>query len=202
MLVDENDARIRDPIAIFAGVQPDAVSWVSPLASDDWAEYRDKTFLDMLDISPATVPLADFWPSRGPQWDALGLAGQSPILIEAKAHLEEMLSPPCGASLKSRAKITRSLLLVQTRLRIAAYIDWLGVGYQYTNRLAHLFFLRELNSIPAHLVFVYFCNDPTLTTSATEQQWEGAVQLFESMMGTRRHQLSRYVHHLFIDVNA
>ena len=137
---------------------------------------------------------------RGPQWDALGLAGENPILVEAKAHLNEMRSPPCGASLKSRAKITRSMLRVQTQLKIATNIDWLGVGYQYTNRLAHLFFLRGLNGIPAHLVFIYFCNDPTLKTPVTKSEWDGAVRLFEAMLGTRRHKLSRFVHHLFVDV--
>lgn len=201
-LIDKNDCQLRRQVADAAKVQPESLTWVSPLANDGWAEYRDDAFLEKLGVSPRACPLGKFWPARGPQWDALATAGKYSILIEAKSHLDEMLSPPCGASLKSRATITRSLLEVQLQLGIASKIDWLGVGYQYTNRLAHLFFLRVLNRVPAHLVFVYFCNDPTWTSSVTREQWEGATRLLESMMGTKRHRLSRYVHHLYFDLRS
>lgn len=201
-LVDGNDSRLCDPIAEFAGVPNESVSWLSPRQADEWAEYRDHAFLDLLNLKADKFPLEEFWPSKGPQWDALGLADGMPILVEARAHLNEMLSPACGASLESRATITRSLFRVQSELKIASQIDWLGVGYQYTNRLAHLFFLRELNGIPAHLVFVYICDDPTLTAPVSKPEWEGAVRLFESMLGTRRHRLSPFVHHLFVEVGS
>jgi len=46
-LVDSNDAKLSEPIAEFAGVSSDAISWLSPLSTDNWAEYRDQTFLDL-----------------------------------------------------------------------------------------------------------------------------------------------------------
>jgi hypothetical protein len=46
------------------------IEWRSPLAEDDYAEYRDQCFLDRLGIKPS-IPLEFFWPSRGPQWDGL-----------------------------------------------------------------------------------------------------------------------------------
>jgi hypothetical protein len=49
----------------------ESVEWRSPLKSDDYAEYRDQAFLDRLDIKLEKEPLNQFWPIRGPQWDAL-----------------------------------------------------------------------------------------------------------------------------------
>ena len=47
------------------------VEWLSPLAADDYAEYRDQSFLDLAGLQLGEVTLADFWPRRGPQWDGL-----------------------------------------------------------------------------------------------------------------------------------
>lgn len=199
-LVQENSELINEPIAKACDVEAKDVVWYSPLAADSWAEHRDQSFIDTLRVVTERQKLADFWPARGPQWDALGTAGAQPLLCEAKAHLPEMLSPACGASLKSRTQITRSFLRVQLDLNIACKIDWLGVGYQYVNRLAHLYFLREVNQIPAHLIFLYFCNDPTLKNPANADEWKGAVRLFESLMGTSSHRLRRFVHHIHVDL--
>jgi hypothetical protein len=56
------------------------------------------------------VSLASFWPRRGPRWDGLGrtLRGQ-PLLIEAKAYIEEAVTNPCEAGGHSLALIQRSL---------------------------------------------------------------------------------------------
>jgi hypothetical protein len=48
------------------------IEWLSPLKSDEYAEYRDEAFLQKLDIEPKTILLTEFWPKGGPQWDALG----------------------------------------------------------------------------------------------------------------------------------
>ena len=55
------------------------IEWRSPLASDEYAEYRDQAFLKLLDIPVRKTRLKDFWPRGGPQWDALGK-------IEARAR--------------------------------------------------------------------------------------------------------------------
>ena len=51
------------------------IEWLSPKADDDYAEYRDQAFLDLLNIKLSKTKLKDFWPARGPQWDALGRIG-------------------------------------------------------------------------------------------------------------------------------
>jgi hypothetical protein len=40
------------------------------------------------------------------------------------------------------------------------------------NRLAHLYFLCELNGVPAFLVFVYFVNDQEMQGPTTKKEWQ------------------------------
>ena len=201
-LVETNDDRLCLPIRTAIGPGAGNITWLSPLANDDMAEYRDAAFIERLGVQADLFRLEDFWPNGGPQWDALARIDEIPIIVEAKSHLQEMASTACGASAKSHSKISRAMIAVQSHLNIASKIDWTGVGYQYANRLAHLYFLRVRNNIPAHLFFIYFANDRTINTPVSIAQWSGAIQFFELLLGTRRHRLSRYVHHLCIDVEA
>ena len=124
------------------------ITWLSPLREDAYSEYRDKGFIKRLGIELPKRPLEEFWPRRGPQWDALGRTGSGRILlVEAKANIPEIVSPACKASGPSKLLIQRSLSEVQEYLRIDPDIDWSGKLYQYTNSIAQLYFLREVKSI-------------------------------------------------------
>ena len=80
----------------------DTITWLSPTAEDEYAEYRDQAFLDLLGIKVPKVSLSDFWPSRGPVWDGLGRSDNGKVyLVEAKSHISEVLSPKTGAGEKS-----------------------------------------------------------------------------------------------------
>lgn len=86
-----------------AAIRPDAtIDWRSPRAADEWAEYRDGDFLDLLDHSSLCPALQEFWPRGGPQWDALGRASDGTlVLVEAKTHLGELKSsskPPAATA--------------------------------------------------------------------------------------------------------
>jgi hypothetical protein len=64
---------VGSPIKKFIGAdKKNNIVWMSPKAGDGYAEYRDQAFLDLLGIKPTKTKLKDFWPNRGPQWDALG----------------------------------------------------------------------------------------------------------------------------------
>jgi hypothetical protein len=79
--------------------------------------------------------------------------------------------------------------------------DWTTCFYQYTNRLAHLYLLRELNGLPAYLLFLYFINDTEMNGPHSQSEWEGAIKLLEAFLGIRQqHGLSKYVFHVFLDV--
>ena len=182
------------------------IRWVSPLAGDDFAEYRDAEFLEKLGVSLNDVPLDEFWPSRGPQWDALGKTSDGQIiLLEAKAHVEEMVSSPIGAtSENSLALIRESLETVKSHVKSSSPADWSTAFYQYNNRLAHLYLLRTLNGIPAFLVNLHFLNADEMaserTVPKTVDEWKSAITLQERFLGIRpKHALSRYAIHAFVD---
>ncbi len=192
---------LNKPVIDAIGVHKDKpVEWLSPKADDDYSEYRDQDFLDLLGIKLAKTKLSDFWPKRGPQWDALArIEDKAYFLVEAKAHVSEIISSSQAKSTKSKALINKSLAETKKYLKLKPHIDLSKGFYQYSNRLAHLYLLRELNNIPAYLVFVYFTNDYTHILT-TRDEWKGALQLMHSLLGTHKHKLSKYVIDVFIDV--
>jgi hypothetical protein len=180
---------------------PDKIAWLSPLAQDGYAEYRDETFLSRIEADVRTTPLSSFWPAQGPQWDALGRTSRGePILIEAKAHIPELLSPPTQATGRSLTAIHSSLDRVKRAVGSRAAADWSRVHYQYTNRLAHLYFLRRLNRIPAYLVFVHFLNDADMKGPRTAEEWVGALRLVHAQLGIDEVRLAKAFDEAVIDI--
>jgi len=180
------------------------IDWRSPLKSDDYAEYRDEDFLEKLGIlNKMEYPLINFWPDNGPQWDALGVSDDEIILVEAKANIPEMVSPGTGAkNTQSIKKIRNSLDEVKKYLSVSDSIDWTGTFYQYVNRIAHLYYLREKNQIKAYLLFIYFINDITVHGPKTKDEWLGAIQTTKCYLGlAKKHKLRKYIHDIFIDIN-
>jgi hypothetical protein len=173
--------------------------FVTPLASDDYAEYRDQGFLDKLEITLTRQPLLDFWPIGGPQWDALGRAEAKVILVEAKSHLGELTSA-CAAGSASLAKIQRAFGIVKKGIGAEADANWTAPYYQYANRLAHLFLLRELNGIDAELVLLCFVNDHAMRGPPSSGRWLLAFEQVHHRLGIPQHSIFEHVHHVFIDV--
>ena len=121
--------------------------------------------------------------------------------MESKAHVSEILSPGTGASAKSKILIERSLKELQSFLRVSPAVDWSAVLYQYTNRMAHLYLLRELNNLRAFLVFLYFVGDREMEGPRTVEEWESAIQVVRGVLGlNNRDRLSKFVLNVFIDV--
>lgn len=175
------------------------INWVSPLKSDEYAEYRDKAFLDLLNIELKKRPLSDFWPRSGPQWDALGISESGEkILVEAKAHIPEIFSS-CKASPKSEKLINASLAETASALKAQRGIDWSQHFYQYTNRLAHAYLLKKLNSIPTRLLFIYFIGDTGMKGPETEREWQAAIDVLHEALGIKG-RIPSYVSNVFIDV--
>ncbi|MGB3627569.1 MAG: hypothetical protein WA989_17195 [Henriciella sp.] len=183
---------------------PDAfpsIRWVSPLKGDDYAEYRDAAFLDVIGQGHLKEALGSFWPKRGPQWDALGLAGDRAVLVEAKAHLDEFFSPPTQASEKSLSMIGTALSGTAARLQARTGTDWTKVFFQYANRIAHLDFLRQ-HRVDAHLLFVSFIGDEDMGGPTSRDEWRAAFRTADYALGLRRrHALSPYIHHVWPDVS-
>lgn len=190
-------------VSVSAIPNDDEIEWVSPLQDDDYAEYRDQDFLDRLGIHLPKIGLEDFWPKLGPQWDALGRtrAGRI-IIVEAKANIPEIISPATGAVSASRKLIEKSISETRTFLGVDSDIRWTGKLYQITNRLAHLYLLRELNDIDAYLVFAYFIGDEDVNGPKTIEEWKAALTVAKKVLGLgARHPLIKFISDVFINVS-
>ena len=201
ILVNDYPALLTGKIHSELAISSQSIEWVSPLRRDDFAEYRDIGFLDKLGIRSLRTPLERFWPTRGPQWDALGRGDKREyFLVEAKANVREIVSPPTSASSKSLELIKTSLNSCKEYLRITKPVDWSGVFYQYANRLAHLYFLRVVNKQPAFLVFVYFIGDESVSGPSSISEWQAALTVLEGALGLSSHRLKKYITTVFVDV--
>ena len=178
------------------------IDWRSPLRDDDFAEYRDQDFLNLLSIELRKRPLASFWPRQGPQWDALGRAPSGEvILVEAKAHVNELYSPPMGASAESsREQIKTSLGETSQGLGVLGGHDWWKRFYQYANRLAHAYLLDRLNGVPARLVFLYLVGDADVGGPTSRAEWQTVIHTVHAELGLLA--LPAFAMDVFIDVRS
>lgn len=179
-----------------------AVKWRSPLQAENFREYRDQKALDKAGVEIANLkkPLNEFWPARGPVWDALGITSEgNPLFVEAKAHIPEASTPASKASAASRELIGRSLGEARRFYAPKAKAIWSSLFYQYANRLAHHYFLRRLNGVPSTLVFLYFLNADDMLGPMTEQEWNGAVRLIHAALGVPQDLRSFGVFDAFLD---
>jgi len=194
---------IKSYIPTLSGLD---IIWKSPLASEGYKEYQDAEFLKVLGLKGDIVDeLLDFWPQGGPHWDGLAKAGEDTyLLIEAKSHIKELVSSPCGAiDQDSKEKIIKQLTSLKTNLHASKEIDFYNHFYQYGNRLAHLDFLRQRN-IDTFLVYICFVDDTTIkdiSRPATREQWEGALELIEAFLGLKGNRLMPYIKHIFVDIS-
>jgi hypothetical protein len=202
--VNEQWPSLNQPIVDHLGVDLESLSWLSPLAEDRFAEYRDGAFLERIGQTALADALQGFWPTRGPQWDALGkVAERDVLLIEAKAHIAEPCSPGPAAGDASRARIEASLAATAdhlgARLGRAAWSDHF---YQIANRLSHLHFLRR-HGVRAWLILVNFVGDREMAGPTTSEAWEAAYEVAFHVMGLpKKHLLSSFVLHVYPTVQT
>jgi len=186
---NESDDVLNDCIRdAFAWAPTEQIEWLSPMKSDEYAEYYDEEFLERLGLTEVRVPLNDFWPKSGPRWDALARTSSGKlILIEAKAYIEEGVDYGSRAGPESSVKIKGALARAKEAYQASPSAVWEAPFYQYANRLAHLYFLRELNGLDVHLVFLYFADAPDVPKPSSTKQWEGAIRLTEKCLGLGAH---------------
>jgi len=167
------------------------LQWVSVLESEHFEEHRDAAFLRRLGLIGLWPKLRGFWPRGGPRWDALAIApgaggptGHGVVIVEAKSHPSEVYGPGCRASGQSRRLIERALRQTKEWLGVRPEADWMGDLYQTANRLAHLYFLRQVGGVPAWYVGLYFLNDRSRPSFATtEDQWHSEIRAIKERLG-------------------
>ena len=203
-LINEQPEALNNAIIDMApALAGQTIEWVSPLASEGYREYRDHAFLKKLGVQLTERPLESFWPKGGPVWDGLARTSAGEVLlVEAKSHIPEAVSPPSRASEKSLKLIRASLDETKIYLNGSGDADWAGIFYQVTNRLAHLYLLKTLNKVPSHLIFVYFVGDEEMNGPQTVDEWNGAVRTIETFLGVERTKLSLFVHHVYLELRS
>lgn len=164
------------------------ISWLSPLAAEQFREYRDAEFLSVLGLGQYSGELRKFWPERGPCWDGLAvlrtaLPGSLPIalLVEAKSHVPEVYGDGCQAGETSRALIDKSMAAAKKWCGATIEADWAGSLYQSANRIAHLYFLRQCLNRPCFLVNVHFIDDQYRPTS--HEEWLSGLNTIHMGLG-------------------
>jgi hypothetical protein len=178
-------------------------------------EWKGVDFLDS--ASRVKSAWLEFWPQSGnmPNWDAVGRlesnSGIECILVEAKAHVEELHSSCTAKKEGGLDKIKDALKTTIKANGFTADVNgWLKPYYQYANRLAHLHFLIE-HGIPARFIFIYFCGDDwrgrTLSNGKPPfcpkdaSGWAAPLQKMHSHLGlSGRSRLEERVHKVFLRV--
>jgi hypothetical protein len=175
----------------------------------DWPDGERKA-LDFLDTDhPARIEWGRIWPHRGTpiHWDAVGRVKIGShwewLLVEAKAHLGEVLSS-CGAEEDGgRPLIRKTLDRVKSALGVDEDRDWLDGYYQYCNRIAMLHHLVTHDAL-AQLLWIYFTGDRgygSRVCPKDELGWrEALVNRTEAIGLPERHALSARMHKLFLPV--
>lgn len=201
--VNERKKYLNSKIALgFGWTSQESIQWLSPIKDDNYAEYYDQAFLDRLGLYNLRTPLKSFWLPSGPRWDGLAKTTSGKvILVEAKAHIEETVDYHSKASSESLDQINRSLS--DTKKAFGAYTDarWESPFYQYANRLAHLYFLSELNSVDAYMLFLYFADAPDVPYPCTAEQWDGAIRLTKKCLGLSERQFQGRVGNVILKVS-
>jgi hypothetical protein len=180
-----------------------AITWLSPLATDEYAEYRDSAFLKVVGAEQLAPQLAEFWPTRGPQWDALAKCADNTILlIEAKSHIGELCTSPSGASEVPLGKIEAALKETADYIGAKPRADWTRLFYQLANRIAHLYFLRK-HGQKARLVLINFIGDTEVGGPSSEAEWRAAYEVVRHVTGiSERHKLSADMVEIFPNVRS
>ncbi len=187
----------------------------SPKPLHDDSEWRAAEFLRNPTISPLWKT---YWPSSGsPQsWDAVGKLNHHNgthdwLMVEAKAHVGE-ISSKCGATVAGSVSMIRAAFDdTATHVTGSGVITpaWLDTYYQYSNRLAVLNFLLNkcTPSIPARLVFIYFCGERATKMRrcdcpASEADWQPHLAKMKAALDLDpQSPLMQRVHHVFLPVN-
>jgi len=181
-------------------------------AGDPWpdAELKGLEFLEGDEFRDLQKKWSEFWPlGRGiHNWDAVGWitakGERELLLVEAKAHTDEIYSN-CGAEgEKSKQIISNAFSRVKAALHVPAEKDWNTRYYQFTNRIAALYFLHS-NGIKARLLFIYFLGDRAKGKNCpqTEQEWQQALQDQDDWVGIPHgHELQNRIYKVFLNVDG
>lgn len=169
-------------------------------------EWKGLDFLP--DDSPAKREWKNFWPQTGniQNWDAVGTLQKGAVreflLVEAKAHLEEIKSQCKAKEIGGKSLIVKALDEAKLACGASLDNDWLQPYYQYCNRLTALYFLTK-HGVGARLIFIYFLNDARqdAVCPKSEAEWQTELEkMYDHIGPLKNEELTNRIHHLFLPV--
>jgi hypothetical protein len=135
-------------------------------------------------------------------------SGVEYLLVEAKAHVEEIQSS-CGAREQGGLDVIRKAFdaAINANGLAVSVESWLKPYYQYANKFAHLHFLLQ-HDTPVRLLFIYSCGDDwhgkTLSNGRPPNCPKSEQESSSCLRGMHQHlaltggsELEKRVHHLF-----
>ena len=165
-------------------------------------EYKKREFFEKIPQIFTPEILLEFKNDRfgfklNQNWDGIFWVGKVVYIVEAKAHVKEIISDCQSDNKNSLSVIEGYFKETRDYFNISCDNDWKKTYYQMANRLA---FLKLLNShgVDARLVNIYFIDgyekrikDPdsdkyyTIQNKNTSQEeWETAITEEENYLGT------------------
>lgn len=163
------------------------INWVSPLAKDNYVEYKlnQDYIVELIGIPKSSY---NFWPANQPQWDAIGMTENTIVLAEGKAHIGELKSSLSARKEESKMLICETMKKVFNECYIRGDFEkWKRNYYQLGNRLTFLNIMNELVKIDGRqvkLVLLNIVNDPTHIPTS-EVEWENSYSdIFIDMTGS------------------
>lgn len=187
----------------------DAIHWLDfPFGKSSGPHDNEWMGLDFLTEKSILSKWMLFWPQRGnmQNWDAIAQVkfGARPewLLVEAKSNFREVLTR-CKAKVGGgRLKIVEAMQKVKRALGVSDEADWLNGYYQFCNRVAVLYFLRQAG-IHARLLFIYFTGDSfpghRVKCPKTEAQWIPILEAQKIHIGLPyNNTLEGRIHQLFL----
>ncbi|SFF80098.1 hypothetical protein SAMN05216353_10992 [Halobacillus alkaliphilus] len=163
------------------------MNWYSPLENENYKEYRNE-FLELDDEwKSAKSQMELYWPAQGPRWDGIAMVQgkdgmKGLVLVEAKAHVQEMRS-------KLKATDPQSVDLIERTIREIKAVfgsessmhPWLNQYYQLSNRLAYMYLLNEKLKIPTWLALVNFVDDGSHKPTSVNQWMDHYQEVFAEL---------------------
>jgi len=206
---DEFDAKVTNAIGKTDG----HIRWLDFQFTRDGKDSEWKGIDFLPEKSALKREWELFWPNKSGihNWDAIGILESMNrtewILVEAKAHANEMQSNCQATDRESSRKIQQALDGTKQALGVDPERDWTKQCYQFTNRLAVLWFLHNQN-IRAHLLHIYFTGDKRPIRSNPDWNpicpvdmaaWKKILGKQADLVGLpKSHVLSKRTHQLFL----
>jgi hypothetical protein len=144
------------------------IQWLSPLTSENFKEYQLNQIAEKIPHIKLNQIDWSFWPTRQPQWDAIGIAPDDTlVIVEAKAHISEFLSGGCNS------EDPNNRYLIESKIKSVLGTDevWMNQYYQTANRMV---FLNELINLGFKVMLIYLCfvNDVSYIPEDKDTVWD------------------------------